>query len=137
MRHRKAGRKLNRSTSHRKAMLTNLVTSLFRHERIQTTDAKAKELRRVAAKLITLGKRGDLHARRLAARRIKDKEILTKLFDDIAVRNQDRNGGYTRIMKMTRRHGDNAPISIIELVERAPATEEEPAASDEDVADEA
>ena len=118
MRHRKSGRKLGRNASHRKAMMSNMVTSLFRHERIQTTDAKAKELRRVAEKLITLGKRGDLHARRLALKQISDKEVLTKLFTEIAERNSDRNGGYTRILKLTRRRGDNAPISIIELVER-------------------
>lgn len=117
MRHRKAGRKLGRNASHRKALMSNMVTSLFRYERIQTTDAKAKELRRVADKLITLGKRGDLHARRLALREIRDKEILAKLFEDIAERNRERPGGYTRIVKLTNRRGDNAPVSIIELVE--------------------
>ncbi len=128
MRHRKAGRKLGRNASHRKALMSNLVTSLFRYERIQTTDAKAKELRRVADKLITLGKRGDLHARRLAVRQIRDKEVLDKLFSEIAPRNQDRAGGYTRIMKIGARRGDNAPISVIELVERVeaePTTEPE------------
>lgn len=124
MRHRKAGRKLGRNASHRKALMSNMVSSLFRYERIQTTDAKAKELRRVADKLITLGKRGDLHARRLALREIRDKDIIAKLFDDIAERNRERPGGYTRILKLANRRGDNAAISIIELVERS--TEVEP-----------
>ena len=126
MRHRKTGRKLGRNASHRRAMMSNMVTSLFRHERIQTTDAKAKELRRVADKLITLGKRGDLHARRLALRTIRDGEVLAKLFDEIAPRNAERQGGYTRTIKVANRTGDNAPISIVELVERgsaAPADE--------------
>lgn len=118
MRHRKAGRKLGRNASHRRAMFSNLVSSLFRYERIQTTDAKAKELRRIADKLITLGKRGDLHARRLALRQIRDKDIVAKLFEDIAPRNAERQGGYTRIIKLANRAGDNAPVSFIELVER-------------------
>src|SRR5690606_3924222 len=118
MRHRKAGRKLGRNASHRKALMSNLVSSLFRYERIQTTDAKAKELRRVADKLITLGKRGDLHARRLALRTIRDKDIVSKLFDEIAPRNAERPGGYTRVVKLHRRVGDNAPLAVIELVER-------------------
>lgn len=121
MRHRKAGRKFGRNASHRKAMFSNLVSSLFRHERIQTTEAKAKELRRVADKLITLGKRGDLHARRLALRTLRDRDVLQKLFNDIAPRNEGRPGGYTRIIKLRRRSGDNAPISIIELVEQQDA----------------
>ena len=98
--------------------MSNLVSSLFRYERIQTTDAKAKELRRVADKLITLGKRGDLHARRLALRTIRDKDIVSKLFDEIAPRNAERPGGYTRVVKLHRRVGDNAPLAVIELVER-------------------
>ena len=127
MRHRKAGRKLGRNASHRRAMFSNLVTSLFKYERIQTTDAKAKELRKIADKLITLGKRGDLHARRLVMRKIRDKEVVNKLFADIAKRNEERQGGYTRIMKLGYRHGDNAPVSAIELVERVdePVVEEE------------
>lgn len=139
MRHRKAGRKLGRNASHRKALMSNLVTSLFRYERIQTTDAKAKELRQVADKLITLGKRGDLHARRLAVRQIRDKEVLDKLFSEIAPRNQEREGGYTRIMKLGARRGDNAPISVIELVERVeadPVAEPEVEADAEEAAEE-
>jgi len=99
--------------------MSNLVTSLFRYERIQTTDAKAKELRRVAEKLITLGKKGDLHARRLVMRQIGDEEVVSKLFGDISKRNENRQGGYTRILKLSVRHGDAAPVSAIELVERA------------------
>lgn len=116
MRHLKKGRKLGRNSSHRKALWRNMVTSLFRHERIETTDAKAKELRRFAEKLITLGKRGDLHARRLAFRMIRDDEILTKLFSDLGERYRDRPGGYTRITKLGIRRGDAAPISVIELL---------------------
>ncbi len=116
MRHKKAVAKLGRTTSHRKAMLRNMVTSFFEHERIKTTDAKAKELRKVAEKLITLGKRGDLHARRQALSYIREKGVTAKLFEDIAKRYENREGGYTRILKLGVRRGDNAPISIIELV---------------------
>lgn len=116
MRHRKAGRKLGRTSSHLKATLRNMVTSFFEHERIQTTDAKAKELRKIAEKMITLGKRGDLHARRQALSFVRSKKVVKKLFEEIAPRFQNRNGGYTRIIKAGRRHGDNAPLSIIELV---------------------
>lgn len=116
MRHRKKGRKLSRSTSHRRATLRNLATSLFRHERIETTTAKAKELRPYAERLITLARRGDLHSRRLAARKIQDRQILGKLFDDIAPRYAERPGGYTRILKLGNRKGDAAEISLIELV---------------------
>jgi large subunit ribosomal protein L17 len=98
-------------------MLDNMVISLFKHERIKTTEPKSKELRRTAEKLITLAKRGDLHARRLAAKRVRDKEILQKLFDDIGPRYTDRNGGYTRIIKLGTRFGDGAPMATIELVE--------------------
>jgi len=115
MRHLKAERKLGRTTSHRLAMLRNMVTSLLDHEKIQTTDCKAKELRRVADKMITLGKRGDLHARRQAMKVIREKSVTKKLFDEIAPRFKDKQGGYTRIIKIGRRHGDNAPMSIIEL----------------------
>jgi large subunit ribosomal protein L17 len=115
MRHLKAGRKLGRNTSHRIATLRNMVTSLIEHEKIQTTDAKAKELRRLADKMITLGKRGDLHARRQAMRVIRQKSVAKKLFDDVALRFKDTNGGYTRIIKVKRRHGDNAPVSVIEF----------------------
>ena len=115
MRHLKAGRKLGRNTSHRIATLRNMVTSLIEHEKIQTTDAKAKELRRLADKMITLGKRGDLHARRQAMRVIRQKSVAKKLFDDVALRFKDTDGGYTRIIKVKRRHGDNAPVSVIEF----------------------
>ena len=98
-------------------MFKNMVTSLITHERLQTTDAKAKELRRIADKIITLGKRGDLHARRLAARTIRDKDALAKLFSELGPRYQDRAGGYTRIIKLGHRKGDDAPVSLIELVD--------------------
>jgi len=116
MRHRKKGRGLSRSPSHRRAMLRNMATSLFRHERITTTTARAKELRPYAERLITLARRGDLHARRLAARRIADREILGKLFDDIGPRYAERPGGYTRILKLGNRQGDAADMALIELV---------------------
>jgi large subunit ribosomal protein L17 len=139
MRHRKSGRKLNKTASHRKAMFSNMATSLFRHERIQTTVPKAKELRAVAEKLITLAKRGDLHARRQAARIIKDHEILQKLFSDLGPRFATRPGGYTRVLRIGVRAGDNAPLAIIELVDAAEATVEaiEEVASAEDEAVEA
>ena len=117
MRHKWKGRKLGRTSTHRKAMLANMAASLFEHEKIKTTEPKSKELRRTAEKLITLAKRGDLHARRLAAKTIRDKEILSKLFDEIGPKYADRNGGYTRIMKLGSRFGDGAPMTIIELVE--------------------
>ena len=116
MRHKRKGRKLGRTSAHRKAMLNNMVVSLFKHERIKTTEPKSKELRRTAEKLITLAKRGDLHARRLAAKRVHDKVILQKLFDDIGPKYADRNGGYTRIVKLGTRFGDGAPMAVIELV---------------------
>ncbi len=116
MRHRKKGRNLSRSPSHRKALLRNMATSLFQHERITTTTARAKELRPYAERLITLARRGDLHARRLAARRIADRDVLSKLFDDIAPRYAERPGGYTRILKLGNRKGDAAEMALIELV---------------------
>jgi large subunit ribosomal protein L17 len=116
MRHLNSGRKLGRTTEHRTALFRNMATSLFRYERIETTDAKAKELRSFAEKLITLAKRGDLHARRQAYQDIRDQEVLAKLFGDIGPRFKARSGGYTRIVKSRIRHGDNAPLSIIELV---------------------
>ena len=119
MRHRKKGRQLSRTASHRKAVLRNMVTSLFRHERVETTTAKAKELRPYAERLITLAKRNDLHSRRLAGRKIADREILGKLFDDIAPRFQDRPGGYTRVLKTGSRKGDGAEMALIELVQKA------------------
>ena len=114
--HLNSGRKLGRTSAHRTALFRNMATSLFRHERIETTDAKAKELRRFAEQLITLAKRGDLHARRQAFADIRDLEVLAKLFGDIGPRFKTRPGGYTRIIKSRIRKGDNAPISIIELV---------------------
>lgn len=117
MRHAKAGRRLGRTTSHRTAMFRNMVTSLFQHEKITTTDSKAKELKVIAEKMITLGKRGDLHAVRQAAAYIRDKKVVTKLFETIAPRFSARPGGYTRIIKIGARLGDNAPVAILELVE--------------------
>jgi large subunit ribosomal protein L17 len=119
MRHNKTGRRLGRTTSHRIAMFRNMVTSLLNHERIVTTDAKAKEIRSVAEKMITLGKRGDLHAHRQAAAYIREKSIVTKLFATIAPRYKDRQGGYTRIIKLGQRLGDAASLSVIELVEES------------------
>lgn len=119
MRHNNSGRRLGRKTSHREAMFRNMVTSLLAHERITTTDAKAKEIRSVAEKMITLGKRGDLHAMRLAASYIREKSVVTKLFTSIAPRYIERAGGYTRIIKLGIRQGDSAPLSLIELVEEA------------------
>ena len=116
MRHRKAGIRLSRTTAHREAMLRNMVTSLFMHEKIKTTDAKAKVLRSVAEKMITLAKRGDIHARRQALAVIRDNGIVKKLFEDLRKHFVDRPGGYTRITKIGMRHGDAAPISFIELV---------------------
>ncbi|MFN8642571.1 MAG: 50S ribosomal protein L17 [Candidatus Binatia bacterium] len=119
MRHLKAGRKLNRSSAHRRALLRNLVTSLLQHEHLQTTDAKAKEMRRWVDRMITLGKRNTVHARRQAAAFVRGRDIVKKLFDEIAPRFANRPGGYTRITKLGIRHGDAAPVSLIELVERS------------------
>jgi large subunit ribosomal protein L17 len=118
MRHRWSGRKLGRTSAHRQALLRNLVTALLEHEKIETTDAKAKEVRRVAERMITLGKRGDLHARRMALRVVRTREVTAKLFDELAPRFQERPGGYTRVLKVRRRVGDAAPMSMIELVDR-------------------
>lgn len=118
MRHLVEGRKLNRSSSHRRAMLTNMAVSILDKERITTTLPKAKEVRRVVERLITYGKMGNLHGIRLAERRIKDKTILKKLFDDIAPSYKERIGGYTRIIRLGERKGDNAAMSIIELTGR-------------------
>lgn len=117
MRHNKAGRRLGRTTSHREAMFRNMVTSLLDHGKITTTDAKAKEIRVVAERMITLGKRGDLHSMRLAASVIREKAVVSKLFSTIAPRYKERLGGYTRIIKLGIRQGDAAPVSLIELVE--------------------
>lgn len=119
MNHRKTGRKLSRTSSHRKALLRNMVTSLLENEQIRTTDAKAKELRGVADKMITLGKRGTLHARRRALQTIRSKEVTSKLFDELADRFRERDGGYTRVIKLSPRPGDAAPMAIIELVDRS------------------
>lgn len=116
MRHRNKGRKLSRTASHKRATMRNMATSLFKHGRIETTTAKAKELRPYAERLVTLAKRGDLHARRLAATKIQDREVLGALFDDIAPRFSERPGGYTRILKLGNRKGDAAEMSLIELV---------------------
>ncbi len=118
MNHRKTGRKLGRSGAHRKSLFRNMVTSLLDHEQIQTTDAKAKELRGVAEKMITLGKRGTLHARRQALQTIRSKDVTAKLFSDLADRYRERPGGYTRVIKLGQRAGDAAPMAIIELVDR-------------------
>ena len=118
MRHNCAGRKLGRTSSHRLAMMRNMVTSLIEHERLETTSAKAKELRLEAEKMITLAKKGDLHARRQALAFIRDKDVVYKLFEEIKNRYLDRNGGYTKISKLRYRRGDAAPISVIELVGR-------------------
>lgn len=117
MRHNVSGRKLNRTPAHRKMLYRNLVTALFKHERIQTTVPKAKEARQVAEKLITFAKRGDLHARRMAARKVNEPAVLQKLFEEIGPRYADRPGGYTRIMRLGPRKGDNAELAILELVD--------------------
>lgn len=116
MRHRKSGRKLNRTSSHRSAMFRNMVTSLLEHERIVTTIPKAKEIRRWADSMITLGKRGDLHARRQALAVVRSKDVVRKLFTELGPRYQTRPGGYTRIVKMGFRKGDGAPMCLIELM---------------------
>jgi large subunit ribosomal protein L17 len=125
MRHLKAGRKLNRTAAHRKALFRNLVTSLIEQEHVRTTDAKAKELRRIADRMITLGKRGSLHARRQALAYIRRRSVVTKLFDEVASRFRERPGGYTRVVKLGHRHGDAAPMSIIELTDRGEAAKAE------------
>ena len=118
MRHGKTLRKLNRTASHRKAMFANMAASLIEHEQIVTTLPKAKEIRPIVEKLITLGKRGDLHARRQAISAIRDVQLVQKLFDVLATRYADRHGGYIRIMKAGYRFGDNAPLAVVEFVER-------------------
>ena len=116
MRHGKAGKRLGRTGSHKKAMVRNMVTSLFEHERIVTTTPKAKEVRKVADKMITLAKRGDLHAKRQALSFIQSKDVVAKLFNEIQAQFADRNGGYTRIIQTGQRRGDAAPMAILELV---------------------
>jgi len=120
MRHRMSGRKLNRTSAHRKAMFGNMAAALLKHEQIKTTLPKAKELKPVVDKLITLGKRGSLHARRQALSQLPDETVVQKLFSDLAERYAERNGGYTRVLKAGFRYGDSAPMAVIELVDRDP-----------------
>ena len=124
MRHRQSGRKLNRNSSHRKAMFSNMAASLMRHEVITTTLPKAKELRRVAEPLITMAKSDSVHKRRLAFARLRDREVVTKLFNELGPRYQNRPGGYLRILKTGFRAGDKAPMALVELVDR-PETDAE------------
>ena len=124
MKHRVVGRRLDRTTEHRTAMLRNMATSLFRHERITTTTPKAKELKRFADKIVTLAKKGSPHARRIANRDVRDVEVLNKLFGSLAERFKARAGGYTRLVRVGHRHGDNAELAVIELLDRAPAAAE-------------
>lgn len=118
MRHRKSGRRLNRDSAHRKAMFANMASALIKHEQIKTTLPKAKELRPIVEKLVTLAKRGDLHARRLAYARLQDRAMVAKLFDVLAERYKDRPGGYIRIIRANFRYGDCAPLAYIEFVDR-------------------
>ena len=120
MRHRHGYRRLNRTASHRKAMFANMAVSLLTHEQIKTTLPKAKELRRIADKMITLGKKGTLHNRRQAASFLRDEDAIVKLFSTLAERYKDRSGGYTRVLKSGFRYGDSAPMALIELVDRDP-----------------
>jgi len=125
MRHRQSGRKLNRNSSHRKAMFSNMAASLMRHEVITTTLPKAKELRRVAEPLITMAKSDSVHKRRLAFARLRDREVVTKLFNELGPRYQNRPGGYLRILKTGFRAGDKAPMAMVELVDRPETDAEE------------
>lgn len=118
MRHGNSGRKLNRTASHRTAMFANMAAALVQHEQIVTTLPKAKELRPIVEKLVTLAKRGDLHARRLAMSRMRDESMVKKLFETIGPRYAERKGGYTRVLKAGFRHGDNAAVAVIEFVDR-------------------
>jgi large subunit ribosomal protein L17 len=118
MRHRLSGRKLNRTSSHRMAMFANMAASLIEHEQIVTTLPKAKDLRPIVEKLVTLGKRGDLHARRQAIAQMRDRAMVKKLFEVLGPRYKDRHGGYTRVLKAGFRYGDNAPVAVIEFVDR-------------------
>ena len=118
MRHGNAHRKLNRTAEHRRALWANMAAALIKHDQISTTLPKAKDLRPIVEKLVTLGKRGDLHARRQAISQIRDVAIVKKLFEVIGPRYKDRNGGYTRVLKAGFRHGDNAPAAVIEFVDR-------------------
>src|SRR5262245_25538849 len=118
MRHRRSGRKLNRTAEHRKALFANMAAALIKHEQIVTTLPKAKDLRGVVERLITLAKRGDLHARRLAVARLRDEAMVSKLFETLGPRYKAREGGYTRVLKAGFRYGDSAPVAVIELVDR-------------------
>ena len=131
MRHLKTGRKLNRTAAHRKALMRNLVKALLLREQVQTTDAKAKELRRWADRIVTLGKRNSVHARRLAFAYLGSRRLVQRLFDEVAPRFQSRSGGYTRVLKIGPRRGDAAPISLVEFTERGAgsSTEEGSAAN--------
>jgi large subunit ribosomal protein L17 len=128
MRHRHGLRKLNRSSAHRQAMLRNMANSLLRHEVIRTTLPKAKELRRVVEPIITLGKKPNLSNRRLAFSRLRDRDMVVKIFDELGPRYAGRNGGYLRILKFGFRQGDNAPMALVELMDRPEATEQAAAA---------
>ncbi|MGP1395294.1 MAG: 50S ribosomal protein L17 [Inquilinaceae bacterium] len=139
MRHGLSGRKLNRTTSHRKAMFSNMAAALIKHEQIKTTLPKAKELRPVVEKLITLGKVGGLHKRRIAYARLRDEAMVAKLFGPLAERYKSRPGGYTRVLRAGMRYGDAAPMAIIELVERDEAAKGQdsgPVQTDDDQEDE-
>jgi len=118
VRHRKAGRQLGRNSSHRKALLRSLITSFLAHEKIETTEAKAKEFRPLAERMITLGKRGEVNARRLVLKYVWDRKVISKLFNEISPSFSTRNGGYTRIIKTRQRFGDSAPMAVVELVEQ-------------------
>ncbi len=120
MRHRRAGRKLNRTASHRRALFANMAAALIKHEQVVTTLPKAKELRRVVDRLITLAKRGNLHSRRLAVARVRDEVMVKKLFDVLGPRYKERSGGYTRVLRAGYRYGDSAPMAVIEFVDRDP-----------------
>jgi len=120
MRHHRAGRKLNRTASHRRALFANMAAALIKHEQVVTTLPKAKELRRVVDRLITLAKRGNLHSRRLAVARVRDETMVKKLFDILGPRYSERSGGYTRVLKAGYRYGDSAPMAVIEFVDRDP-----------------
>jgi large subunit ribosomal protein L17 len=120
MRHHRAGRKLNRTASHRRALFANMAAALIKHEQVVTTLPKAKELRRVVDRLITLAKRGNLHSRRLAVARVRDETMVKKLFDILGPRDAERSGGYTRVLRAGYRYGDSAPMAVIEFVDRDP-----------------
>lgn len=135
MRHGNAGRKLNRTASHRRAMFANMAASLIKHEQIVTTLPKAKELRRVADRLVTLGKKGGLHRRRQAIAQIRDESAVRKLFDTLADRYKERPGGYTRVLKAGFRYGDSAPMAVIEFVDRDESAKGQDSGPTQDVED--